>query len=409
MAVRPRIIGEAPVALWGLSSRERLRRQLARAGAGEPLAEGEPPGTEDTVLAIRADHLYDPRVLEALVENPGSGVQSEAAANQPSGNEPPLALHVPADRAEIAEAVLRGSGSLEDLPGISLQSPTSIAPSVQTGLSKAEAPYALPIRAGTASDLERRLFQSSYKGVTDLVTKFVWPLPCGWATRAAVRLGLHPNHVTLLGLVLAVAVIGLFAYGHYGWGLLLGWIMTFLDTVDGKLARVTSQSSRLGDALDHGLDLVHPPLWYIAWGMGLGASGALLPGISLPIAYGLIVGGYVLGRAIEGVFMFRLAPFQIFSWRPVDSWFRLVAARRNPNLILLTVAAIGGRPDWGLAAVTVWTVASTLILGWRLAAAFRQRRSGPLRSWLADIRPEADPAGLSRRLFGHRRPRPTAD
>ncbi len=49
----------------------------------------------------------------------------------------------------------------------------------------------------------------------------------------------------------------------------MGWLMTFLDTVDGKLARVTVTSSRLGDVLDHGLDIIHPPLWYIAWGVGL--------------------------------------------------------------------------------------------------------------------------------------------
>ena len=34
-------------------------------------------------------------------------------------------------------------------------------------------------------------------------------------------------------------------------------------------ARLTFADSRLGNVLDHGLDIVHPPLWYAAWAAGL--------------------------------------------------------------------------------------------------------------------------------------------
>ena len=44
-----------------------------------------------------------------------------------------------------------------------------------------------------------------------------------------------------------------------------------LDTVDGKLARCTITSSKIGEAIDHGIDLVHPPFWWWAWGVGLHA------------------------------------------------------------------------------------------------------------------------------------------
>src|SRR3546814_2416912 len=47
--------------------------------------------------------------------------------------------------------------------------------------------------------------------------------------------------------------------GGFWTGLAAAWIMTFLDTVDGKLARVTLASSRWGNAYDHGIDLIHPP------------------------------------------------------------------------------------------------------------------------------------------------------
>ena len=40
------------------------------------------------------------------------------------------------------------------------------------------------------------------------------------------------------------------------------------------------------------------------------------------------------------------------------SFFRLITARRNPNLLLLTPAALLGRPDIGLILVAIWTALS---------------------------------------------------
>ena len=101
------------------------------------------------------------------------------------------------------------------------------------------------------------------------MTKWVWPAPARGVTRLCVRLGLLPNHVTALSWVLAILAGLLFYQGEFFAGLLAGWLMTFLDTVDGKLARVTVTSSALGNYFDHVLDLLHPPFWYLAWGLGL--------------------------------------------------------------------------------------------------------------------------------------------
>jgi phosphatidylglycerophosphate synthase len=182
-----------------------------------------------------------------------------------------------------------------------------------------------------------------------------------------------PNAVTLVSWVLALAAIALFATGWFGVGLVVAWGMTFLDTVDGKLARVTLTSSRIGDVLDHGLDLLHPPFWYLAWGLGLSSPQ--------PIATGITVVGYVAGRLLEGVFLsaFKL---ETHSWRPIDALFRTITARRNPNLILLSVGTLGGRPDLGLVMVALWTGVSLVFHGVRLAQAFAARRRGePVVAW----------------------------
>ena len=80
--------------------------------------------------------------------------------------------------------------------------------------------------------------------------------------RASLSRPESPNQVTFAGLLLTIAAFYLFWTGQFGWGLVAAWIMTFLDTVDGKLARVTLTSSKIGNVFDHGIDLIHPPFWW---------------------------------------------------------------------------------------------------------------------------------------------------
>jgi phosphatidylglycerophosphate synthase len=186
-------------------------------------------------------------------------------------------------------------------------------------------------------------------------------------TRWLALRGVQPNTITVASWVLAIAAGWLFAVGSFGAGLVLAWLMTFLDTVDGKLARVTLRSSHFGHILDHSLDLLHPPFWWFAWGCGLGAPFAAETWI--------VVGGYLVGRLEEGLFLLVFA-FEMHCWRPIDALFRTITARRNPNLLLLSIGALGGRPDLGLAMVAIWTAASLAFHAVRIAQAFAVRARG---------------------------------
>jgi len=96
--------------------------------------------------------------------------------------------------------------------------------------------------------------------------------------------------------------------------------------------------------------------------------------------------GYVAGRAIEGLFI-AACKTDIHTWRPVDSRFRTVTARRNPNLALLTVATVVGRPDLGLVAVAAWTAISIAFHTVRLAQGLTERMRGrSVESWLSGLR-----------------------
>ena len=394
MAIYLRILQESPIRLWGLSSRERLERIFTKSGIPVILGSAQPVAAEDTVLFLRGDYLYDQRILLNMIDNVGVVLETSAAQGLC-----PVAAHVPKDLAERKEAVLSGAGRSDYPEGLRRETPDTLAPAYLRKLRKFDLPYLLPISANNSRSLESRLFDGSYKGVTDLVTKWLWPVPAQWGTRFCTRYGIVPNHVTSLSLVLSILATICFYQGHYAWGLLAAWLMTFLDTVDGKLARVTINYSAFGHIFDHAIDLVFPPIWYFVWWLSLPS----VPGISMSLALWLVMGGYLAGRLAEGFFRKCLESSGIFCWRPIDSCFRLITGRRNPNLILLTISLFFGRPDVGFLAVCLWTAVSSLFLVLRLLMGFAARaKSGPLRSWFLDVDPVNDNLSTVQKWFFHR-------
>ena len=74
----------------------------------------------------------------------------------------------------------------------------------------------------------------------------------------------------------------------------------------------------------------------------------------------------------------------IHVWQKIDSQFRLVTARRNPNMVILVAALLFARPDIGLELVAAWTVISLIFHAVRLAQANeRHGRGEKITSWLA--------------------------
>jgi len=338
------------VKIWGLSTAERLHRALLAAGlSSDQISVGSARtivGQGDFLLLIRSEYIFDDRLIRALITTPHTVLTDNGKV---------VAAHVPCTQSQEMLSLLSSTPSrliTNPLPGLHIVTPLELVPAYTASLRKADPPYVLLASSSTVDDIEARLFSAAYKGITDLITKWVWPKPARAVTRWLAYAGVHPNSVTLLSWVLVVLVAWLFAKGDFGLGLVAAWIMTFLDTVDGKLARVTLTSSTVGHVLDHGLDLLHPPFWYLAWAFGLFGDAFWTYTSTI-----LIVVGYIVGRLIEGLFLlvFKL---EIHCWRPLDSFFRTITARRNPNLILLTVGTLIGHPDVGFFLVAVWTVCS---------------------------------------------------
>jgi phosphatidylglycerophosphate synthase len=361
--------GSNSTRLWGLTPRERLARIAARQG----MRFDEGPGGGPIVANL--DYVFDPAWLRFVAERPEQVVTLEGV---------PVLVHSASLEARLrAMLAMKERRPLDESSGLAVTAWEESEGLGNDELRKRERPFIGRLTPGTVPALERASYFGAYKGVTDLLTKYLWP---EWAlvlTRWAARIGMTPNQVTLVGALFCILATWLFWRGWYWPGLAAGLVFMVLDTVDGKLARCTITSSKWGEAFDHGIDLVHPPFWWWAWGVGLHAYGRPLAPSAFGWTLAAIVGGYVVQRAIEGAFI-ALFRMHIHVWRRFDSRFRLVTARRNPNMVILTAFLIAGRPDWGLVAVAAWTLISLLVHLLQLVQAMIERARGRLVvSWLA--------------------------
>jgi len=348
-----RLMEDNATRIWGMSNAERCRRMAESAAKnGSALAEGHE-------LLFNLAYAFDPMLLREVLAMPGTVFAwgtTPIVGQLPAGSDPLMAAHVVdlSDGRKLYNRQLR----------------------------KLEQPFVRELTPATRRGIERQSYFGAYKGVTDLLTKYLWPELALWLTRLAASIGMTPNMVTAIGATLCVAATYLFAQGLYWTGMLAGFIFMVLDTVDGKLARCTITSSKWGNVADHGVDLIHPPFWWYFWGVGLSAWGLALSTETFALVMAAVIAGYVLQRVIEGLFIKDFG-MDIHVWGRFDSWFRLITARRNPNMVILFVALLAGRPDLGLIALAWWTLISLVVHVVRLTQALRMKRTGqPIISWM---------------------------
>jgi phosphatidylglycerophosphate synthase len=359
-------VGANPVRFWGLDTAERVRRIAAKAGLG---------GSGAPVVLADAGHVFDPAWLRHVAAQPGTVLTLAGR---------PVLAHARTEReaADIRAAMRDQAALTETVTAVAYEDGAEIE---NTTLRKRERPFLLELTLETRRAAERVSYYGAYKGVTDLLTKYLWPELALWLTRLAARIGLSPNAVTAIGAALCVAATFAFASGAYWTGMAMAFVFMVLDTVDGKLARCTVTSSWWGNVFDHGIDLVHPPFWWWFWATGLVQVGLGLSDTLFWWVQGTMIAGYVLQRVIEGAFIWQFGGMHIHVWRRFDSRFRLVTARRNPNMVILFASLLFGRPDVGIVAVAVWTAASFAVHLIRLGQALQRRARGQaIVSWLAE-------------------------
>ena len=218
-------VGANPTRLWGLTMTERNARIAGKAGLG---------GSGAPVLLANADVAGDPAWFSHVAAHPGLVLTLAGV--------PALAHARDEHEAALLREAMRNGGAVREPERFTFTAYEDGGTIENRALRKRERPFLMELRPDTVRAIERASYVGAYKGVTDLLTKYLWPEGALWLTRLAAGLGLSPNMVTTIGSVLCVAATVAFAYGHYWLGLALGLVFMVLDTVDGKLARCTITS-----------------------------------------------------------------------------------------------------------------------------------------------------------------------
>jgi len=228
-------------------------------------------------------------------------------------------------------------------------SPADVNDGYIKSLRKQEAPYVIDTQSTPILNIMQRQFKSSYKGITDFVTKWFWPVPAFYVTRLCAHMRMTPNQVTTIGFFLMLAATYFFWNAHWALGFLCGWTMTF---------------------------------WYWAWFIGLG--GTYVVSEPLFVALLAIWVGYVVDRVIEGIFL-RQHGFHIHVWTRFNSGLRFFIARRNPNTFIMMLGIIltaiwSGAGYWAFILIAVWTWICIAANFLTLIVGFFVKR--PIASWM---------------------------
>lgn len=176
----------------------------------------------------------------------------------------------------------------------------------------------------------------------------------GAVGRIVARTNISPNALTFIGLGLNVVVAAVIASGN----LVLGGVLLLLaggwDALDGAVARATNQITRFGAFLDSTFDRYSDAV--VLGGVLIYFTRADAGTLPIVLTYVAIVGSLIIS--------YIRAKAEIIGIRGNVGF-----AQRLERVIILAVALLFSRPEWGiwiLAALTQMTAAHRLIHVWRV-------------------------------------------
>ncbi len=305
----------------------------ARAPAASPRTSASKAGDEgaadrDAVLANMA-FAWDPAWLREISGRPGTVLTLEGA---------PVLAHVAAgsDATAVTQAMTGQGGSLDGLEQIDAES--CRAQQFRIAQARAAVRHAARSRQpdrGRARSLRRRLQGRDRRPDPLFVAQArLPPDPLGGAGRADPEHG-HRRSARWAACSLSISS-GSAATGPGSRPASFSWCST-RSTGSSRAAPELRRSGAISSTTAS-TSFIRPS------GGGRGSTGLAAYGTPLEPVYSAmllwaIVGGYVAQRIIEGIFMRRFGKMHIHVWRPIDSKFRLITARRNPNMVILVLRA----------------------------------------------------------------------
>jgi len=259
-------------------------------------------------LVIGGNLLIDQRLLEWLVRQSGDVLLTGREGDPP----------------EVAGSIYRETFENTDLESRRLVIAVSRLPTYWETMH-GDVPLHL-LRIDEAGDADR-----AWEVLLDHIQRRTQELPSRYfdiffenrLVRFLAPTSVSANQVTILTTLLGFIVALLYLEGWLRTGVLLAILVEVLDGVDGKLARMTRTTSKLGEQ-EHVLDFFYENSWYLALGilfarqgfphMHLAAAAMIAFDAMDNIAYALL--DVKWGRSLDNV-------------NPFLQRFRLIGGRRN--------------------------------------------------------------------------------
>ncbi len=317
------------------------------------------PHSDQPVMLLEADGIYDERILTTLLSSKTSLYIHDS--RHPNA---PLAVVIqPHDRQEVQSdtaclhEALAQAVSQSRLQGLSIASMESYIPDLRQ--------HAVPIllrldRPDRIRAIENDMYEKTFKGVMDFIATYIYRIPVRGLVRLCAPTRITPNLVTAMSVLCSFAAIPLFALGWLWAGFLAAYTFVICDSLDGKLARLTIRLSKLAGQIDHGTSTPFEACYYLAWAWHF--SGGDLTARPGPVAL-LLFGFFCVDKITTGTFSRRFH-HSLFDYKPWDARFHLVAGRRTINLSIMAVGCALQQPSTALAITAIWMF---ITMSWHMA------------------------------------------
>ncbi|HMW34023.1 MAG TPA: CDP-alcohol phosphatidyltransferase family protein [bacterium] len=286
--------------------------------------------TGDLVI-LQSDVLYDDRILDVLTQTQDDRLIGDF--NNPSC---PYGAHLSGINITVEQVLLENNvrrlfsnENIQDIHDMDVYIKF---------LRKSYVPTLKRIHVGDdLTDIENDLFEKTFKSGLEWIAIYGYKTPVRELTRLFSKTNITPNHVTAVAVFCRWVSIPFLFYGWIGLGLGLIVLFVLLDSLDGKLARMTFRFSDQADWIDHGSVLPTRLGWYAGLGWhyssGVWSSQAGMLTIITLVCIVLDDLNWAVAKRIFKRTLFDITDF--------DAKAHLFTHRRNDMFLMLSGYLIG--------------------------------------------------------------------
>lgn len=375
---------------------ERLTRSLRDAGvdtvevwpdeteagsAGEPRPETSASLRRDggervarDLVYIDGRHYLDPRLVDAVVSRPGTylcvddaadgavpvDVEAEAVVGVGGDGERSWTGIARVDRpVDVGADPVPFLGRLAAAGGVGRLSVDSLDTYVPKLRRSVPLHWSLLDGEGDVRAAEYAVLDASRKNPSDLLATLVHDPVENWVVVRLANTPVTPNQVSLAVNVLAYTATALFAIGALLPASLLTFAVGLMDGFDGKLARVTGRTTRVGST-EHSFDLLFEFSWLVALGFALSRRLGPRPLLLAAVAVTLVA----FYRDIYGRFG-DVTGVSLDVYGDFEERFRRLAGRRNLYNVHILVFVLLGAPVLALYTITAHALLTAAVYAGR--------------------------------------------